>query len=112
MKSVTVRFEWSGLSVNIYPATSENGAYAHELQKAAHPHQLALTLDKLTEATALRIMVEAYAKTVIIGSPDKELSHFENEDWAGWLIAHPDEFDFLRHIAENPQDWEKLADGG
>ena len=112
MRSVRIQFEWTGLSVDVYPATAENGAYSEALQRAAAPHQLALSLNKLTEETAERVLVEAYSRHVVAGSPDPELSSFGPEDWARWLSEHRDEFDFLREIAQNPQDWEKMANGG
>lgn len=111
MRSARVVFEWSGLAIDIFPATADNAAFAEELEKQSRPHQLALSLDRMTERLARQILATTYAKTVIIGSPDKGFATFGVVEWTDWLLKHDDEFDMLQEIAQNPGDWEKFASG-
>lgn len=111
MRSVRVVFEDPGVSIDIYPATSENAAYVETLQQLAHPHQLAMTFNKLSEEQARQVLAETYAKTVIVGSPDPGLASMDARGWEKWLGSHIEEFDMLVQIAQNPRDWERYADG-
>ena len=112
MKTVLVEFAWSGRSVEIRTATAENQDFVDALTDLYAPYKLADAAGALTEETGNRILAEAYAQAVIVGSTSPDLADFEPEEWAAWLIENPDEFQTIQHVAAAPESWEAMAVGG
>jgi hypothetical protein len=107
VKSARITFVEFGLSATIFPATTENAAYSKLLEELTTPYQLAMSLDKLSDETAAKIHAEVYAKTVVAEHAD-----LSEDDWMQWLLGHPDEFERLVFLAEHPDLWEGMSDGG
>lgn len=111
METAVVEFAWSGRSVEIKPATETNVEFIAALQELYRPYQLADKADALSEQTATRILAEAYAQSVIVGSTSPDLHDMSPEEWAAWLIEHPDEFNAIQQVSGAPEQWETMARG-
>lgn len=111
MKSVRIRFDPAGWEIDIFPATQENEEYVELIKELAAPHQLALSIDRLTDARAADILARAYAETIIEGSPTPGLPE-SPDGWHAWLIEHPEEFETIVRTAMAPDLWEEMAGGG
>jgi hypothetical protein len=102
-----VRFEWSGLAVDIWPAIPHaNAIYAALAGARLRPLVLAHQLGRVSEETASRAIAEVFSEAVIAGSPSDELANLDGPGWVAWLLANPREFGLLRELAMDAATFE------
>lgn len=90
--------------IDIKPAdVKRNLLFRAAVQAHLGPYQLASATGRLSDEVAQRQLALAYADGVIIGSMTPDLQDFNTNQWADWLINHPDEFLELQAQAQ-PED--------
>ena len=114
LKNVIGRPEYEGVTV-AYPgnlqfrlarAGGENLRFGNALAEAAKPYYLAIAGGALSEAGALRLLAETYATAVVLEWEGGDLPKSGDKPaLAEWLEAHEVEFDDIRAIAEDSQNF-------
>jgi hypothetical protein len=110
MKCARIQLQPSGWEIDILPATQENEEYVERLKELSAPHQLAIQLERMSDELANSILAQAFAETVIEGSPTPGLPD-EPDAWHAWLLEHPVEMELIVSVAQAADDWEEMAGG-
>lgn len=114
LKDVASHPEYAGVAVT-YPgdmwfrlarAGGKNLRFGRALAHAAQPYYLAIAGEVLSEAGALRLLAETYAAAVVLEWSGGDLPVMgDRPNLAAWLEAHEVEFDDLRAVAEDPENF-------
>lgn len=99
-----------GRYLTVRRAGGSNHDFSDALRKAMRPHELGIRLNKLSDRTANEIMMDVFAKTVVINwggflDPEGKPIRFSEENAVAFFRAAPDEFRRLQDVCMDRQNF-------